>query len=168
MQQADNIQPIVKQAFYNALWGGNAHVNPAAAFEALDVFIAGKVVADSPFTIWQIINHLNFWQERFIGHLNNEPLSPVEKAIDGWPGASAPSSENELAHEIEKLLNYIKLVKKEYLEGAKDLNQKRDNYNSGYELLQAMASHLSYHLGQIVLLRRMQKAWPPPSGGDTW
>jgi hypothetical protein len=24
------------------------------------------------------------------------------------------------------------------------------------------------HLGQVVLLRRLLGAWPPPGGGDTW
>jgi len=36
------------------------------------------------------------------------------------------------------------------------------------DLLRAMGQHVSYHVGQIALLRRMMGAWPPPGGGDTW
>ena len=28
--------------------------------------------------------------------------------------------------------------------------------------------HNSYHLGEIVQLRRRLGAWPPPKGGDIW
>ena len=36
------------------------------------------------------------------------------------------------------------------------------------DVLRAMGNHVSYHVGQIALLRRMMNAWPPPGGGDTW
>jgi len=32
----------------------------------------------------------------------------------------------------------------------------------------AFSLHGTYHLGQVVLIRRMLGAWPPPGGGDTW
>jgi len=35
-------------------------------------------------------------------------------------------------------------------------------------MLQAIASHTSYHAGQVVLVRQMLGTWPPPSGGVTW
>jgi uncharacterized damage-inducible protein DinB len=28
--------------------------------------------------------------------------------------------------------------------------------------------HNTHHLGQVVLLRRLLGAWPPPGGGDSW
>jgi uncharacterized damage-inducible protein DinB len=31
-----------------------------------------------------------------------------------------------------------------------------------------MVAHNSYHVGQIVLIRRALGSWPPVSGGDTW
>lgn len=39
---------------------------------------------------------------------------------------------------------------------------------SRVEVLQSLIGHNSYHLGQIVVLRQLLCAWPPPSGGDTW
>jgi uncharacterized damage-inducible protein DinB len=42
---------------------------------------------------------------------------------------------------------------------------------AGYTLRDAiehMAAHNSHHLGQVVLLRQMLGAWPPPSGSYTW
>ncbi len=36
------------------------------------------------------------------------------------------------------------------------------------EQLENLAAHNAYHLGRIVLLRQLQGAWPPVSGGFTW
>jgi len=35
-------------------------------------------------------------------------------------------------------------------------------------ILWQLASHNSYHTGQIATIRRCLNAWPPKAGGDTW
>jgi uncharacterized damage-inducible protein DinB len=35
-------------------------------------------------------------------------------------------------------------------------------------MILTIASHNSYHAGQVVFLRRMLGTWPPPSGGFSW
>jgi hypothetical protein len=32
----------------------------------------------------------------------------------------------------------------------------------------SLAAHNAYHLGRIVVLRQLQQAWPPVSGGFSW
>ena len=36
------------------------------------------------------------------------------------------------------------------------------------DAIEHMAAHNSHHLGQVVLLRQMLGACPPPSGSYTW
>jgi hypothetical protein len=36
------------------------------------------------------------------------------------------------------------------------------------EQLESLAAHNAYHFGRIVLLRQINGAWPPTSGGDSW
>ena len=48
-----------------------------------------------------------------------------------------------------------------------DLLTKR-GMKTPLEMLQTIASHNSYHVGQVVVLRQRLCAWPPPSGGLTW
>ncbi|MGB0122183.1 MAG: hypothetical protein WBP63_02040, partial [Silvibacterium sp.] len=36
------------------------------------------------------------------------------------------------------------------------------------EQLESLAAHNAYHFGRIVLLRQLNGAWPPKSGGFTW
>lgn len=43
----------------------------------------------------------------------------------------------------------------------------RKPYKVGVRLL-IMAKHDSYPPGQVVMMRRVMGAWPPPAGGDMW
>lgn len=39
---------------------------------------------------------------------------------------------------------------------------------SRLQMFHTIASHTSYHTGQVVMLRQLLGKWPPPSGGLTW
>lgn len=39
---------------------------------------------------------------------------------------------------------------------------------SPIKMLHTIASHNSYHVGQVVAVRQLLGSWPPPSGGLTW
>ncbi|RPI75122.1 MAG: DinB family protein, partial [Ignavibacteriales bacterium] len=141
------------------------HVEPLNVLQDLTLETAGKVVKNSPYTVWQILKHINYWQERFISYIKDEFTEPTLKAEIGWAFPQSPSDQEELYNEIKKLNDTLVSVKKL---SEDELNKKAQNYQTGYDVLQAMASHISYHLGEIVLLRRIIGSWPPPSGGDTW
>lgn len=158
----------LEKSLINALSGTNAHLLPYNATEGISLDVAGKVISNAPYTIWQLIGHLNFWQERFLAKLNNKKMPPVPKAEDGWPGEAQPPDGETLKKEINKLNDSIESVKSLLYSDTGSLLEKKDNYESGYDVIQAMASHISYHIGEIMVLRRIIGDYPPPSGGDTW
>lgn len=41
------------------------------------------------------------------------------------------------------------------------------NYTVGDALVH-VATHNAHHLGQVILLRQLLGAWPPPAGSWTW
>jgi len=77
--------------------------------------------------------------------------------------------EPENPQDWERALGHFK-------KGLKDLDRRagtEDLFSKGgeksrLEMLQNISAHNSYHLGQVVLMRQMLGAWPPPSGGLTW
>jgi len=156
---------MLNEVLINALKGVNAHVDPRNAVEDLTFEIAGREIDNSPYTIWQILKHIDFWQERFNSYIKYDDTPPSLSAKEGWSFPESPSNEDELQNEIIKFNSTFN----EAMAFSKDeLEKKAQQYKSGYDVLQAMASHISYHIGEIVLLRRMLGSWPPPSGGDTW
>ncbi|ELR70348.1 hypothetical protein C900_04033 [Fulvivirga imtechensis AK7] len=157
---------VISNSLIHALDGRNSHLPASVVLEGLKPEIAGKYIEGSPYTIWQQIEHINFWQERYIGHIKGQTLPKISDLEEGWPGEDAPSGKAELDAAISSLAAGIAEVRTMLSRGAEI--KYPSNYNSGYDVITSMAMHLSYHLGQIMIMRRILGDYPPPSGGYTW
>jgi len=158
------------------LYGEGAHASPLACVEDLSAELAGSTLSGFPHSIWQILKHLNYWMDyelnRIDGHAAPYPVS----AADSWPVASTPASETEWRGEVllfsEKLQEMVRLANSdaEVLTRQVEITTPAhaQQSNSVEAVLAQTVAHNSYHVGQIVLLRRWLKAWPPTGGGDTW
>lgn len=159
---------ILQEILSDALSGKQVHVTIERALEGLTWRQSGSLVAQSPHTIWQLLQHLNYWQDRFISRIEGLKVLPAKSSDDGWAFPVAPQNENEYKQEVGKLLTGISYITETLLRETGDLSCSKGDYPHGYGVIRAMASHQSYHLGEIVLLRRILGLWPPPSGGFTW
>lgn len=151
----------------NALAGRGAHLQPARALAGLPWERAGERPAGSPHTIWQILSHMIFWQDFILAQLRGEDPPFPEHAADSWPGAEAPASEAEWRAAVE---HFTRGLDEAMRHTRRDLESELSSRpgRTRAESLVALAQHNSYHAGQVILLRRMLGAWPPPGGGDTW
>jgi hypothetical protein len=120
----------------NALKGINAHVHPANALEDLTVETSGKIIKGSPHTIWQILKHINYWQEKFNSYVKDEfTLRPVS-AKEGWDFPASPENDKELKEVINYFNESLKLAMSL---DENELKNKAKNYKTGYDVLQGMA-----------------------------
>ena len=152
----------------HALRGEGAHVEVSAALDGMDWRIAGRRVPGAPHTVFQLLNHMIYWQDMFLQRLTGAHApSPAHAAI-GWPGADAPANEAEWLTAVARFNSG--LVSVQSLVSVATLDEPLPNWNHRTcgEAIAVTASHNSYHLGQVVLLRRILGAWPPPTGGDSW
>lgn len=152
----------------HALRGEGAHVEVLAALDGMSWRLAGERPPGAPHTIYQILNHLIYWQDVFIQRLTGAHAPPPPHAAAGWPGTAAPAAEVEWLGAVRRFSEGLACV--QALVSVDTLDEALPNWNhrTRAEAIAGTASHNSYHLGQIVLLRRMLGAWPPPTGGDTW
>ncbi|MCL5045332.1 MAG: DinB family protein [Actinobacteria bacterium] len=152
------------------LIGKGAHVGPHCALDELDWGLAGREVPHAPSTIWQTLQHLIYWQELILAALRGRDVTWPEHAAEGWSFPSGPPSEEAWATGVRQFLVGLKAAQDVSIDPGVNLEEALPSWEkgNGYTALQVLASHNSYHLGQIVLLRRILGAWPPPSGGDTW
>ena len=156
---------ILKQTLSRALFGKDAHVQSTRALEGLDWKNAGARPKGMPHSIFQLLNHMIYWQHWTIQWLDGKKPKLPKHASMSWPGDVGPKNQKTWQQ-----------TTKAFLTGQKELFQrcqKLDSFNksgkwSCSDIMQIIGSHNSYHLGQIVLIRRMLDSWPPPSGGDTW
>lgn len=157
------------------LIGNSAAAPPAHILEGLSEQLAHTPVAGAPHTIYQELWHLAFWQQISLDWIAGIETPFPENAALGFP--TLPQTE------AEPWMN----LRQRFLDGAQQaaaitrstqsLDQPiRCPSSPGKPIrtmtirgqLESLTAHNAYHLGRIVLLRQLHRAWPPPSGGFTW
>ncbi|UOR12831.1 DinB family protein [Halobacillus amylolyticus] len=153
--------------FQNGLHGEDAHVDPLSVFEGLQWEVVGKKPEECPHSVWQILNHMIFWQDFILDYLKGTVPNFPDHAEESWPGGTSPSNETEWNDAVFKFSEGLKEAENE---AKKDLEERGFGKSEGTrgDFLVMLVNHNSYHTGQVALTRRIIGEWPPPSGGDTW
>jgi hypothetical protein len=166
----NNELEFVEKSIHHSLSGEGAHVEAEHVFEGTDWQVAGVRPDGVTHSLFQLLNHLIFWQDWVVNWLDgNNPHIP-ETAADSWPGSEGPANEEVWREAIAQFTSGVEALNRRSKQG--DLFSKvvvsKGIEKSRIEMFHTIASHNSFHLGQVVFLRRMLGAWPPPSGGLTW
>lgn len=141
---------------------GSAFVPPSRAFSDLSVEVACRRIDGAPHTIAEIVAHMQFWQAYTLGLALGEQSSVPVHAAEGWPSVDEGDWDTLCRKFLEGLTETKRLAREA------DLSLLvRGSETLGYELTLHVV-HNAVHIGQIISLRRMLGAWPPPGGGDTW
>ncbi|MFT3981221.1 MAG: DinB family protein [Ferruginibacter sp.] len=105
-------------------------------------------------SIWQIVYHMICWRQTLIKRMkdkkapapeNNFFISPVAPAEEAWPDALKQLKASQKA--LIKLLEDHKQI-------SWDIKPAGGAY-SYFELVNAVLQHDAYHLGQIVIIKKM-------------
>jgi uncharacterized damage-inducible protein DinB len=158
------------------LYGKGAHANPIACVEDLSAELAGRKVDNLPHSIWQLVWHMNFWTDHDLRRIRLENPRYPKHASESWPSESAPSSETEWKKEAARFAESIATLAVMAVADATELSREVPPTHASHShrtstvvaLLWQISAHNSYHVGQIALLRRALRAWPPRGGGDSW
>lgn len=156
---------MLEAAVDRVLSGRDVHAGPVTALERLDWKVAGRRPDGFPHSILQLVNHMTYWQHWVVKWLDGQEPPLPHHAGGSWPGSVSPATEAEWESAVAAFLRELDALTSRS-RGADLLSQIGEK--SRLEMLQAIAAHNSYHLGQVVALRRILGAWPPPSGGLTW
>ena len=156
---------VIAKAIQHSLSGEGAHAATYDVFSGLDWKLAGVRPENAPHSVYQLLNHMQYWQEWVLKWLDGSRPPIPKRASSSWPGDAAPASRKTWDGAVRRFRAGIEALSRRSREA--DL-VSRDGAKSRLEMLQTIASHNSYHAGQVVLLRQVLGAWPPPSGGLTW
>lgn len=159
------IEQYFRATLLNGLQGRGSHVNPANVFENLDWRLAGELPNGIEHSIWQIVQHMIYWQEFSLALLRNDTPRTPEHAADTWTCNVSPTSKSEWLNAVNKFLNGLHAV--EGFIDDLDTTVAARQGRSRAEVIGMLVGHNSYHLGQIVFLRQILGAWEPFLG-DTW
>ncbi len=155
---------ILEKGIARALTGKGAHVEAVAALAGLDWKLAGARPDGFPHSIFQLLNHINYWNRWVVDWLDDKEPQLPKHASGSWPGNAAPADEAQWRRAVERFQLDLRELKKRTRTGL----LRTGTTKTPFEMLLTIASHTSYHIGQIVSLRQRIAAWPPPGGGLTW
>jgi uncharacterized damage-inducible protein DinB len=154
-------EQAVRDALRGALQGDLAHVDSATVFDGLSFELADKRVG-SAHTVFEILQHIVYWQEKCLDYLGQARTDWAERAEESWAAGAAPADEPEWQRAVERYKRTLRALLEQL--GRCDLAFAAASVTN-MQALQATAQHTSYHLGQAVVVRQLLGAWPPPGGG---
>ncbi len=143
------------------LAGGHAHADLKTALAGLPTGFRGKKPKGAEHTAWQLLEHIRIAQWDILEFSRN-PKHVSPKWPDGyWPQTEAPPSGAAWNTSIRKTQADQKAMEKLVASKQTDLFAPIPHGTGQTVLREALllADHNAYHIGQLVLLRRLLRAW---------
>ena len=145
------------------LRGGQAHVDLERAVQDFPVELRGTVVAPLPYSAWQLVEHLRITQADIL-NFSAPPTGGyhgMKWPEDYWPKSAAPPSAGDWERAIDSIRRDREKFEGLLTKPNADL-YKRFLWGEGQNLLREallIADHTAYHLGELVVLRRLLGIW---------
>jgi len=137
--------------------GHQAHIDFDSAIRDFPVELRGSKPGGVPHTAWQLLEHMRIAQHDILEFSRN-PRHKSPKWPEGyWPKAEAPPSPEAWDASIKQFQQDSREMEALVSDEGQDLSQ-RFAYGTGQTLLREallVASHNSYHLGQLVFLKKI-------------
>jgi uncharacterized damage-inducible protein DinB len=157
----------VQDSLSNLYYGGSANVPWEQALDGLSAEQAQQRPAGLPHSVADLVAHVQFWQHYLLSVFRGEDPEWVEHADQGWPGMEEVHGADgwevlkiRFFRDMDSLANYA--------QDEAFMHQQDPTGRFRIVPLTNFAGHSLYHLGQVVTVRQLIGAWPPPAGGDTW
>ncbi len=143
------------------LKGRQGHVDFETVMANLPQESQGKKPEGAPHTPWQLLEHMRIAQWDILEFSRN-PKHVSPKFPEGyWPDSEAPPDEGAWQKSVTSLGADLQAMADLVADPSTDL-YARIPHGSGQTILREallIADHNAYHLGQLVLLRRLLNIW---------
>jgi hypothetical protein len=155
---------VLRRELKALLDGGQAHAGFDKAVKGMPAELCGVVPKGMPYSAWQLLEHMRITQRDILDFCNNSDGSyrPLKWPDEYWPEGAEPPS----ASAWQKSVKQIRADREAFdrlMDSADDRNLiKPFAWGDGQNLLREallIADHNAYHLGELVVLRRLLGAW---------
>jgi uncharacterized damage-inducible protein DinB len=159
-------RPMTEDAPYRELlarllaWE-DAHVGYDAVVADIPPNLRGKLAPGLPHSAWQLVEHLRITQHDILNFCRHPNYEELVWPRDYWPASPEPPSEAAWKESLTAFRRDREALQKLATETTIDLTA-RIPHGSGQTYareLVLVSDHTSYHVGQLVLLRRALGIW---------
>ncbi len=144
------------------LRGGGAHLDFEKAIAGLPTELRGAKPSGLPFSAWGLLEHMRIAQWDIL-EFSRDPKHTSPAWPEGyWPATDAPPSIEAWDRSVAAFRADRKAMERLVAADKTDLHAQIPHGDGQTILREALlvADHNAYHLGQLVLLRRLLGAWP--------
>lgn len=118
-------------------------------------------------SIWAIIRHLNYYNERYLKRFNGEPVEDSHLENSETFLGTEIGSEEAWQAEIERFDRVMNGWRSAFEAADEERFQQKfseEDEETWAEILGLMNAHHAHHGGQIVVLRKLQGSWDVTRG----
>ena len=151
----------LRDQLYELLRGAHAHVDVLSALKDFPAKLYGKKPKGAAHSAWEILEHMRI-ALRDLWEFSTSPEYVEKKWPDDyWPTEDAPPSKDDWKKSVKALKSDFAAFEKLVQDPDSNLYAEIP-WGEGQTLLREVmlaCTHTSYHLGELVLLRRQLGAW---------
>ncbi len=157
----DNDQALREHVLY-LVRGGGAHLDFDTAIANLSVGLRGAKPDGVPHTPWRLVEHMRLAQWDILEFCWNAKHVSPEFPDGYWPDGDAPPDPAAWEKSLEAFRADLQAIQDLVSDPSTDLFAPIPHSDGQTILREALlvAAHNSYHLGQLVTVRRALGAWP--------
>ena len=158
---ADKNDAALRKHLVELLTGGHAHATFEQAVKDLSPELQGKTPKGAEHSPWQLLEHLRIAQLDIL-EFSRDAKHQSPKWPEGyWPKEKAPADEKAWEKSVRAFKKDLKTLVALVEDEKTDLFAKIPHGDGQTILREALltADHNAYHIGQLVLVRRLLGAW---------
>ena len=146
-----------------------AYLAPEQALEGLSAADAVRRPQGLSHSVAEIVAHLSFWQNWFYARCTGDAQPVVASAAAGWPAVVPDGWPDIRSRFVGRLHELGALAKGDVSRPVTpSIEFPPLAHYTIADALVHVATHNAHHLGQVIAIRQLLGAWPPPAGSWTW
>jgi hypothetical protein len=151
----------VREHLTKLLAGGQAHVTFEAAVKGLPAALRGKKPKGAEHSPWELLEHMRIAQWDILEFSRDPKHVSPEWPSGYWPKSKTPPNDKAWAKSVRAFNADLEAMRKLVEADSTDLYTPIPHGDGQTILREAllMADHNAYHIGQLVLTRRLLGAW---------
>lgn len=144
------------------LGGGGAHIDFDSAIASLPAKLRGAKPSGIPHTPWRLLEHMRIAQWDILEFSRNPKYVSPDFPGGYWPKGDAPPDGQSWSESVKAFRRDLKEMEALVASPSTDLFERIPHGDGQTVLREALlvADHNAYHLGELVVVRRLLGAWP--------
>ena len=154
--------PLREQLVAFLTWG-DAHADFDAASGGVPSALQGKRPKGAEHSPWEVLEHMRIAQRDILDFIRDPKHVSPEFPKGYWPTSPAPPNDKAWNRSAEAFRADLKAMIELIEKSSADLLAPMP-HGDGKTILREvllLADHNAYHLGQLVIIRRLLDAWHP-------